>query len=369
MSISKSRTKEELVLAARAKGWHGNRGATTKPQFIAWLEARNVGDSDIPNLANVQNRNDSAPTALSRNDIEDIVKDILSDSATTSTGGSVDEEAVKRIVRDLVTVPTVITLSTPKGASVTLKEHTHPMFEKVLKLTNAGLNVLLVGPAGSGKTTLASQIAKATRRNYGTLHCTAGASESQLTGWLLPVGDDGKFTYVPAEFVKMYEEGNAVFLIDEMDGADPNMLMVINSALANGEFHIPQRYEQPFVKRGPNFTIIAAANTFGVGADQVYAGRNQLDGATLDRFYVVTVDYDIGLERKIVGTDSDDNTLATWVWNLRSSVRLHGLRRVVSTRTIMKSIAARHAGLDSTEIKADILAGWKRDELSKVGVM
>lgn len=361
MSISKSRTKEELVLAARKKGWHGNRGATTKPEFIAWLEARGVRDEDVPNLANLQNNADSAPLSLSRNDIEAMVKELVAEHAA-------DPDALRAAVAGLIDQPKQINLPAP-SKPVTLKKHTHPKFEKVLKLCNAGLNVLLVGPAGSGKSTLAAQVAEATKRDFGTLHCTAGSSESQLTGWLLPVGDGGKFLFVSAEFVTLYEKGNAVFLLDEIDAADPNMLMVINSALANGEFHIPQRHENPYVKRGPNVTIIAAANTFGTGADQVYAGRNQLDGATLDRFYVVQIDYDDELERQLVGNAEEDKGLYTWVLDLRCAAQSHKLRRVVSTRTIMKAVAARRAGIPVTEIKADILAGWTRDEMSRVGVM
>ena len=42
------------------------------------------------------------------------------------------------------------------------------------------------------------------------------------------------------------------------------------------------------------------------------------------------------------------------------------LRRVVSTRTLQKAVAARQAGVPSEEVKRDLLAGWSRDELAKV---
>jgi hypothetical protein len=45
--------------------------------------------------------------------------------------------------------------------------------------------------------------------------------------------------------------------------------------------------------------VCAAANTYGTGADALYVGRNQLDAATLDRFYVVEMDYDRKLEAKL----------------------------------------------------------------------
>ena len=42
------------------------------------------------------------------------------------------------------------------------------------------------------------------------------------------------------------------------------------------------------------------------------------------------------------------------------------LRRFVSTRTFQKAAAARMAGVPLKEVKADIFAGWTRDELAKV---
>jgi MoxR-like ATPase len=204
-------------------------------------------------------------------------------------------------------------------------------------------------------------LAQALKREYGTLHCTAGASESQLTGWRLPA-KGGDWKYVAAEFIALYEKGNCVFLLDEIDAADPNAMLVINSALANGAVHVPQRFEKPHVERGKNVTLIAAANTYGTGADMMYAGRNQLDAATLDRFYPIRIDYDTGLEAKL-----GEPEIVAWVHELRAKVQQHRVRRVLSTRTILKMTAALRVGIPLDEAKADVLLGWTKDELAKVG--
>lgn len=269
------------------------------------------------------------------------------------------------------------------GETVKLEGTQHPMFEKVLKLVSAGLNVMLTGAAGTGKTHLAEQVAKALGRNYGAIHCTAGASESQLMGWLLP-SDGGKFEYQAAPFVDLYEQGNSIFLFDEMDAADPNFLLVANGALANGHIHIAQRRHNPSAKRGENVGLMATTNTFGTGADMVYAGRNQLDGATLDRWYIVHIDYQTQLEALIMGATAepakqwkpaatDEATVKTdllmlhnWLNNIRDKATAAKLRRVVSTRAYIKAATARAAGIPTDEIKKDLLAGWSRDELSKV---
>lgn len=257
----------------------------------------------------------------------------------------------------------------------------HPMLEKVLRLAKAGLNVMLVGEAGTGKTYLAHEIAKILGRRFGTLHCTAGMSESHISGYLLPTGDGGKFEYHPVDFVQCYMEGNSLFLLDEVDAADPNVLMFMNGALANGALHIPHRLQGSHVSRGPNQTIMAAANTFGHGANARYQGRNALDGATLDRFYVVEMDYDDARERAMFGsigkkanwtaaeapTANELRGLGEWVLSLRERTRKAQLRRIVSSRTLDKALTARKAGIPTTEVIRDVLAGWTADEKAKVG--
>lgn len=270
------------------------------------------------------------------------------------------EAAVKAVATQLPTQHSKLVIS-PAG-EVTLDEHTHPVFDKVLKIAATGQPVLLKGPAGCGKSHLAAQLAKALKLAYGALHCSAGASESQLLGWLLPTGEGGRFEYVAAQFARMFAEGKALFLIDEIDAADPNFLMVLNGGLANGHLHVPQNWKCPTVERGAQFIVIAAANTYGTGADALYVGRNQLDAATLDRFYVVEMDYDRALESQLAPKD-----VCEWAWNLRERTAAAKLRRVVSTRTIQRMATALRAGFSMEEARKDALLGWTRDELAKVG--
>lgn len=364
--------KHELVVALKHKGWKGDESRLTKEQVEQMLRDRGIGIGS-PELdkiirafksGNLGGGGEQRPAAqgMTQREVVDLI-----DAAFNRGGAAASEESVKSWIAEAVAKaqPEKIIIDTAKSIKeqVTVIEGTHPLFQKVLKLVVAGVNVLLVGPAGCGKTTLAHHIAKALKRRFGMLSCTSGASESQLTGYLLPVEAGGKFAYVPSEFVDMYAEGNAVFLLDELDASDANMLLVINSALSNGSLHIPQRYKQPRVERGKNVAILAAANTYGSGADMIYAGRNQLDAATLDRFYVVEMDYDKALEQRV-----GDERAVKWAWELRDRVKQHKIRRVIGTRTILKLTAAIKAGVAISEAQRDMLAGWTKDELAKVGV-
>lgn len=265
-----------------------------------------------------------------------------------------------------------------------IEEHTHPLFDKVLRLCAAGVNVLLVGPAGCGKTHLAGQVAKALGKSFGSISGSAGVSESQLTGRLLPTGEGGRFEYTPSVFVKEYENGGA-FLFDEIDAFDPNVLLVANQALANGGFFVEARAAaglSTFVQRHPDSILIGSANTFGTGADMLYVGRNGLDAASLDRWYVVRMTYDPAYEAQLIGlpkprvaqwkpaaapTEDEIRVLGQWVLSVREKAAAAKLRRVVSTRAVQKAIAARKAGIPAEEIKADLLSGWSKDEMVKVG--
>jgi hypothetical protein len=244
---------------------------------------------------------------------------------------------------------------------------TPPWFGRVLKLLMKGQNVMLVGPAGCGKSHNAAKLAEAMGVSFGMIHGSAGASESQLSGWLLPIGEGGKFVYVPSDFVRKYEQGKTLFCLDEIDAFDPNMLVMSNGATANGHFYVPHRYENPCVIRGENAMIIATANTFGTGGNIMYAGRNALDTTTLDRYIMIECDYDTALEKDIAQQGGLTEGEADQLWSIRAKVRSNMLRRVISTRAFQKAAALKAVGDDWPLIVNTLLSGWTPDERAKVG--
>ncbi len=261
-------------------------------------------------------------------------------------------------------IPHVIEVKKWDGTSQKLEGHQHPAFEKVLKLAAARFNIFLPGPAGCGKSHLAKQVAEALGLAFGFISCSAGMSEGQLLGRLIPTGEGGKFEYSRSEFVKCYEEGG-VFLIDELDAADSNVLLVLNAALANGHMAVPNRPEKPVATRHENFVCVAAANTYGRGADRQYVGRSQLDESTLDRFRVGTVpmDYDRKLEARLCR----DSELRERLWSIRDKAQANRLNRIVSTRALIDCYKATLAGVFTRdEAIEQVLQGWSRDERSKV---
>ena len=189
-------------------------------------------------------------------------------------------------------------------------------------------------------------------------------SEGQLLGRLLPVGDNGQFAYVPAEFVERYEKGG-VFLLDEIDAADSNTLLVINAALANGHLALPNRPKKPVAKRHGDFICIAAANTWGKGADRAYVGRNQLDDATLDRFRIgcVPMDYDPAVEAQLCPNEE----LRTRLLGYRERIMAARIKRPLSTRFMIDAHdMVANGGWTMEMVDEAFFSGWRQDEVIKV---
>jgi hypothetical protein len=272
------------------------------------------------------------------------------------------EARVKAI--EAASIPLEIVVKHADGQVVHIEGLVHPKFDEILQLAQARKHIFLPGPAGCGKSHLAGQVAEALGLRFGFISCSAGMSESQLLGRMVPAGEGGKFVFLGTQFLDCYENGG-VFLFDEIDAADANVLLVINSALANGHLSVPNRHENPVAKRHPDFVCIAAANTFGRGADRQYVGRSELDESTLDRFRIGTVpmDYDERLERQLC----PDEKLFTRLNGYRERVRENRLERVVSTRFMKEAYkAVTELGWSYEKVDSKLMSGWRADEIAKV---
>lgn len=207
--------------------------------------------------------------------------------------GNMDYEAVEKLVDSKLehfSVPREIIVNTPdkmKRVNVGLQ---HRLFESILKLMSLKLNVLLVGPTGSGKTHCAEAVAKALGVEYYCQAVCAQTTEGKIVGYQTATGE-----YTAPPFYQAYKHGG-LYLYDEIDAGNPNTLLVTNAALSNGSYRFPNG---ELVKRHPDFYFLAAGNTYGRGADRQFVGRNQLDASVLKRFKVLNFDYDEKLEKEL----------------------------------------------------------------------
>ena len=224
----------------------------------------------------------------------------------------------------------------------------HFQFEKLSKYVQTKNNIFLVGSAGSGKTTAARNIAKALDVKF--YFTGAINSEYKLTGFI-----DAQGRIVNTEFRKAYENGG-LFLFDEIDASFPQAILAFNAALANDFMDFPDKK----VPKHKNFYCIAAANTFGTGADRQYVGRNQLDAATLDRFITLNWEIDETLEHEL----AKNYEWVNYVQKARKAASKIGERHIISPRASMQGADLLRIGIDRKEVEKDVL--WKGLDASRI---
>ena len=196
----------------------------------------------------------------------------------------------------------------------------HFKMERILKSLSRRLHTWMAGPAGSGKTTAASTAAEMLGLPYYEISLGPATSQWDLNGFKNANGE-----YVPGEMREAYEHGG-VMMLDEIDNANPSVLVAINAALANGYGNFPDAR----VKKHADFVCIAGANTFGSGANRMYVGRNQIDAATLDRFKFIDFGYDEDAEFDWAGQDQTE--WVRFVQRVRRAATERQLRVIVSPR-------------------------------------
>lgn len=198
---------------------------------------------------------------------------------------------------------------------------THEKFDTIIKFVANNEPVFLTGPAGSGKNVLCQQVAKTLGLNF--YFSNAVTQEYKITGFTDAMG-----VFHESQFYKAFKNGG-LFMLDEMDASIPEVLVILNAAIANRYFDFPAPIG--YVEAHPDFRVIAAGNTFGLGANYEYVGRNQLDMASLDRFAVVRVGYDRNIELNVAQGNTE---LVDFADDARNAAEKSGIRFIVSYRAI-----------------------------------
>lgn len=239
-----------------------------------------------------------------------------------------------------------IQISTPTSKDVVAIDGVqHEKFELLVRIIGAALPVFMVGPAGTGKTAGAEHAARALGLSFFAMSVGSQTSKSDIFGFL-----DAQGHYHGTSFYQAYKNGG-VFLLDEADAGNANVLVGLNAALSNGYVFFPDGTGQ-MTKMHDDFRMVATANTFGNGASRQYVGRNQLDAATLDRFTVVTWDIDARIEEAI--SQQSPTYGDRWLRVVRA-VRVEAidnleLRAVVSPRATLRGATLLESGVSYEEV-------------------
>lgn len=226
----------------------------------------------------------------------------------------------------------------------------HEKFDLILTMLANGRSVYLYGPAGSGKNHTCEQVAQAMGLKFYYTNCVT--QEYKLTGFV-----DARGEYQPTQFYHAFKEGG-VFMLDELDASIPDVLVNLNAALANGYFVFPNDER---VQAHPDFHCIAAGNTCGKGANEMYTGRAVLDAASLNRFIPVDFDYDKDVEKALA---QGNNAALQFYWWLQQAVKNTRINHVVGYRTLSNLVKLAGTMADTDVVKYTMFGGLEQDEIT-----
>ena len=227
----------------------------------------------------------------------------------------------------------------------------HEKFDTVLKFVANDEPVLLTGPAGSGKNYMCKQIAEALGLKF--YFSNAVTQEYKLTGFTDAMGN-----FQETQFYKAFTEGG-LFMLDEIDASIPEVLVILNAAIANKYFDFPAPIG--YKKAHPDFRVVAAGNTTGHGADYEYVGRNQLDGASLDRFAIVEIEYSPTIENDRA---QGNIKLADFCREFRSAAKKVGVSIIVSYRAINRLAKMVQVMSLDEALKTCLIKDLEKDDLN-----
>ena len=244
-------------------------------------------------------------------------------------------------------VPQIHEIRTPNYTSI-VKDVIHEKFEEVLQIVNLDIPVFLTGKAGTGKNVICKQVADALGLDF--YFTNAVTQEYKLTGFI-----DANGKYQETQFFKAFTQGG-LFFLDEMDASIPEVLVILNAAIANRYFDFPIGK----IEAHPNFRVIAAGNTTGLGADTNYTGRYCLDRASLDRFAMVYIDYSNAIETAMSLGKKD---LVTFAHVFRNIAEETGIECLFSYRTIERIAKLEDVIPDLSEVLSiSLLKGLNKED-------
>lgn len=287
------------------------------------------------------------------NPYEDAIVEAIINRGAEVTTDQLREKALEKVDNYIQEtygmLPKVIEIKSATGAK-RLDGLFHNKFEQILQLVSLNIPTMLVGPAGSGKNHTLEQVAEALDLEF--YFSNAITQEYKLTGFI-----DANGNYQGTQFYKAFKYGG-LFFLDEMDASIPEVLIILNSAIANGYFDFPHEK----VDAHENFRVVSAGNTMGTGANTEYTGRNRLDAATLDRFAIIEFDYDADIEQQLASTPE----LYNFIVDLRNTAGMMDIKYVVSMRATIN--ASKLDGLMSKAdiIKSVILKGLPMDDMRMI---
>ena len=156
-------------------------------------------------------------------------------------------------------------------------------FEIIDSAFEKGLFVIIIGPKGTGKTTLVREYAMRKSKNLQSINFSLRTRESHLVGTKSLT--DGNIGFDEGILVKSMKEGNILYL-DEINAAEADVLLRLDEALDDRRQLILKESGGETIKAKDSWFVVSTINPL------THVGTKELPPQILSRFPVrVRLDY------------------------------------------------------------------------------
>ena len=147
----------------------------------------------------------------------------------------------------------------------------------IKKAYETGLFVIIIGPKGTGKTSLVRDFAKINNINLESINFSLRTRESHLVG--TKTQTDGTVSFDEGILIKSMRSGNLLYL-DEVNAAEADVLLRLDEALDDRRQIVLKEATGEVVKAKENWFVIATINPL------THSGTKELPPQILSRFPV-----------------------------------------------------------------------------------
>jgi MoxR-like ATPase len=187
---------------------------------------------------------------------------------------------------DVEVDPVLQLINTSNEIKPSTLEITDLKWKYLIRSVVRGKNILIVGPAGFGKTETAKALPTATNRPFFVFNL-GSTQDPRATLIGNTHFKDGETVFDKSSFIKAITTENAIVLLDELSRAHPEAWNILMTVLDEGQRYIrlDEDVNSPIIHVAPGVSFIATAN---IGNE--YTSTRVLDRALKDRFEIIEVD-------------------------------------------------------------------------------
>jgi len=218
-------------------------------------------------------------------------------------------------------------------------------------------NVLLVGETGTGKTQLVEYFCYVHKLPYYRIVMNGGTTAEDVVGQMIP-DDKEKWKFAEQVLVRMMRKGG-VFLIDEINAGQRDILHILNSLTDRERKLILTQKDGEVVRAVDNFLVIACMNP----PDEY--DMNTLPKSLKSRFVVQIFDYDIKVDKKVIGKGAFQSKLIEFTKKIRKARDNGIIETPLSTRDLVQFMTLKNT-FGYSVAKDCMIANFQNGEQAEV---